>query len=82
MRHTTSGRHVVALLAAAGPTMSVRDSARVLQCHPTTLYEMIKRGDMDRLNVRVLQLGRAVRIVTADLRRAVGEDTTEPKGAA
>jgi hypothetical protein len=62
------------ILAAAGPTLSFRDGARVFHCHPNTLYEMDKRGDLTRLGIRVLQLGRAKRIVTADLRRVVGAE--------
>lgn len=62
-------------------TMSVRQVARIFECHPTTVYEMIKRGDMEKLGIRVLPLGRAVRIVTADVRRAVVEPV-EPRGVA
>jgi hypothetical protein len=82
------GAAVDRLLNEAGPTMPIRDGARVLGCHPNTLYEMEKRGDLAALGIRVLRLGRTKRLVTADLRRAVGVDagpvTTgePPKGAA
>ena len=54
--------------------MSVRDFARVLGVHPQTVYERDKRGDLAALGVRVLNLGRAKRIVTADVRRLLGPD--------
>lgn len=80
--HTSSPKNVVyrtastasaeQILASAGLTLSVKEFSQVVHCHPTTAYEMIKRGDLERLGIRVLPLGRTIRIVTADVRRAVG----------
>jgi hypothetical protein len=56
--------------------MSVRETARVLGCCAATVYEMHRRGDMERMGVRVLSLGRALRVVTADLRRVVGVEAS------
>src|ERR687898_558508 len=49
------GAAVDRLLNEAGPTMPIRDGARVLGCHPNTLYEMEKRGDLAALGIRVLR---------------------------
>lgn len=66
-------RHPAArLLEEAGPTMSVDSIAPVLGVCSETVYAMIRRGDLERLGIRVLKLGRSLRIPTADVRRAVG----------
>ena len=79
----TNGRPSAAgarILAEAGPTVSVRDAARVLGVCSETVYAMNRRGDLAALGIRVLTLGRALRVVTVDLRRAVGE--AAPDGGA
>lgn len=65
------------ILAAAGPTVSIPDAAKVLGISRGTAYELARR---DELGVRVLRLGKCIRVPTVDLRRAVGLD--EPRGAA
>lgn len=57
------------ILANAGPTMSVSEVGQVLGISRDTAYRL---ADRDELGVRVLQLGRSKRVVTADLRRLLG----------
>ena len=59
------------MLAEAGPTVSIAETAQVLGISPELAYELAAR---DELGVRVLRLGRRWRVLTADLRRTVGLD--------
>lgn len=58
-------------LATAGPTISVPEVAKLLGISKATAYALAGR---DELGVRVLKLGRSMRIPTADVRRLLGED--------
>lgn len=62
-----------ALLASAGPTVSVPETAAVLEISKGTAYSLIARGEFP---VRTLRLGRSIRVPTADLARLVGVDLT------
>lgn len=67
-----SSKHPAAqLLAAAGPTISVGDAAKVLGISRAHAYALAKRGE---LGVRVLQLGNRLVVPTVELRRVVGEE--------
>ncbi|MGH4013154.1 MAG: helix-turn-helix domain-containing protein [Pseudonocardiaceae bacterium] len=67
---TRSRPHPAAkLLADAGPTVSVPETATVLGISSDTAYALAKRGE---LGVRVLRYGRKLRVPTADLRRVLG----------
>lgn len=72
---------VDALLADAGPTVSITTVAKCFKIHRTTAYELAARGE---LGVPVLKLGRSLRVPTAELRRVLGmgETAAEPRGAA
>lgn len=52
----------------------MREGATVVGVSKDTFYEMHSRGDLAELGIRVLKLGRCLRVSTADLRRAVGLD--------
>jgi excisionase family DNA binding protein len=67
------------ILAAAGPTVSVAEAAKVLGISRAHAYSLAARGE---LGVRVLQLGSRRVVPTADLRRVLGLDDDQPKGAA
>lgn len=68
-------RHPAArMLAAAGPTVSPRESNRALGISDGLGYGLIARGEYP---AKVLRLGRRYRVVTADLRRVLGI-TDEP----
>jgi excisionase family DNA binding protein len=58
------------VLATAGPTLSVPEIAKVFGISKDTAYALAAR---DELGVRVLRLGRSMRIPTADVRRLLGE---------
>lgn len=62
------------VLADAGPTVSVRETAAVLGCSADLVRSMHRRGELDALGIRVLRLGNRIRISTASLRRAVEVD--------
>lgn len=69
-----------AVLADAGPTVSIPVVAKCFHIHKTTAYELAQRGE---LGVRVLRLGRTLRVPTADLRRVLGlSDDGDLGGAA
>ena len=57
------------ILASAGPTISIPELAQVLGISRDTAYRL---ADRDELPVRVLQLGRSKRAVTAEVRRLLG----------
>lgn len=57
-------------LDGAGPTMSVPDFAKIFGISRDSAYRLAVR---DELGVRVLRLGRRMRIPTADVRRLLGE---------
>lgn len=59
------------LLAAAGPTVSVGTTAKVLGISRAHAYALAKRGE---LGVRVLRLGNRLVVPTVELRRAVGAE--------
>lgn len=69
----------VRLLAEAGPTVSFRETATALGCSVGTVYAMHDRGDLAAMGVRVLRLGRSLRVSTASLRRVV--DAEQPSVA-
>lgn len=71
---TTRSHSATRVLDEAGPTVSMRQAAHVLGCSPGTAYALHERGDLASMGVRVLRLGRCLRVSTADLRRAVGLD--------
>lgn len=62
------------LLAEAGPTVSIAETAAVLGCHSDTVRAMARRGELAALGIRVLRLGARIRVSTASLRRAVDAD--------
>lgn len=70
------------ILASAGPTVSVRETAVVLGCSIDLVRSMHRRGELDKLGIRVLRLGSKIRISTASLRRAVQADDDSAGGAA
>jgi hypothetical protein len=70
----TRPRAAAQILADAGPTLSVQDTAAVLNVSPDLVHAMHRRGELALLGIRVLRLGRRVRITTASLRRAVDGD--------
>jgi excisionase family DNA binding protein len=57
------------LLAAAGPTMGIGETAKVLGISRAHCYALAQRGE---LGVRVLRLGSRWVVPTAELRRLVG----------
>lgn len=57
------------ILAAAGPTISLPETAQVLGISRAHAYALAKRGE---LGVRVLRLGNRFVVPTAELRREVG----------
>jgi hypothetical protein len=59
------------LLDDAGPTVSIRDTARVLGISRQHAYALAQRGE---LGVRVLRLGSRMVVPTIELRRLVGLD--------
>lgn len=59
-----------AILDGAGPTMSVPDVAKIFGISRDCAYRLAVR---DELGVRVLRLGRRMRIPTADVRKLLGE---------
>jgi len=65
------------VLDSAGPTVGVEDVAKCYGISRATAYNLAKRGE---LGVRVLQLGKRLRVPTADLRRVLGLD--DDQGAA
>ncbi len=68
-------RHaVVKLLDEAGPRVFMSEAAQVLGCSRGTADAMAQRGELAALGVRVLRLGRHLRVSTASLRRVVGID--------
>lgn len=70
MAPTVAARSLASrILAEAGPTISPREAAVVLDVSPGTVYAAIARGDF---LCRTLRLGRQIRIPTADLARALG----------
>lgn len=68
-----------ALLADAGPTVSVPLAGRCLGVNRSTAYELAAR---DELGVPVLRLGRSLRIPTAELRRVLGLGERDEGGSA
>ncbi len=78
-RNTERGHPAARLLAEAGPTMSIPEAARVLGIARDTAYVLAARGE---LGVRVLRLGRRLRVPTADLRKALGLDVQDGAPAA
>jgi Mn-dependent DtxR family transcriptional regulator len=70
----TQPRAAAQILADAGPTLSVQDTAAVLNVSPDLVRAMHRRGELAALGIRVLRLGRRVRITTASVRRAVDRD--------
>lgn len=60
-----------ALLASGAPTLSVADAAKVAGVSKNHAYALIAAGEWP---TRVLRLGRAIRVPTADLARYVGLD--------
>lgn len=79
MKQRRVGRPAAQLLAQAGPTMTLGEAARVLGCSRGTAYALAASGDLASMGIRVLRLGRCLRVATADLRRAVGVIET-PRG--
>ncbi len=65
------------VLAAAGPTVSVKEASVVLGCSQDLVRAMHRRGELQALGIRVLRLGTRIRISTASLRRAVEADPEE-----
>jgi hypothetical protein len=68
-----------ALLADAGPTVSVPLAGRCMGLHRATAYEKAARGE---LGVTVLRLGRTLRVPTAELRRVLGLGERDEGGSA
>jgi excisionase family DNA binding protein len=68
---TKPSRRAAQILAEAGPTLSVKEVAAVLNVSADLVRTMHRRGELAALGIRVLRLGRRVRISTASLRRAV-----------
>jgi hypothetical protein len=68
------------LLAEAGPTVSFRETAAVLQCSVGTVYAMHDRGELAAMGLRVLRLGRCLRVSTVSLRRVVDVDQPQRGG--
>jgi hypothetical protein len=64
------------VLAEAGPTLSVRETATVFGVSSDLVRAMHRRGELDGLGIRVLRLGSRIRISTASLRRAIQVDDT------
>lgn len=79
MKQRLAGHPAVQLLAQAGPTMTLAEAARVLGCSRGTAYALAASGDLTAMGIRVLRLGRCLRVATADLRRTVGAIET-PRG--
>ncbi|MEV7656255.1 integrase [Streptomyces anulatus] len=64
---------------ALPPTVALETANKVLSIGRSTGYGLAKRGEYP---CKVLKLGNAYRVVTADLQRLVGvEDTTAGTGA-
>jgi hypothetical protein len=63
-----------ALLADAGPTVSIGTTAKVLGISRAHCYALAERGE---LGIRVLRLGKRWVVPTVELRRAVGLDESE-----
>ena len=59
------------VLAQAGPTLSVRETATVLGVSSDLVRSMHRRGELAALGIKVLRLGSRLRVSTASLRRAV-----------
>ncbi len=76
---TTVAQAATRILATAGPTMTVPDATvAVFGCvGRNTGYQLLARGAFEEVGVRVLRHGRSVRVVTADVRRALGLSTIE-----
>lgn len=70
------------LLAQAGPTVSVKETATVLGVSADLVRSMHRRGELDALGIRVLRLGTRIRISTSSLRRAVQAEQDSSGGAA
>lgn len=66
------------VLADAGPTIGVAETAIVLGVSKDLVRAMHRRGELDALGIRVLRLGTRIRIGTASLRRAVEVDAARP----
>lgn len=62
------------ILAAAGPTLSTRETAIVLGVSVDLVRDMHRRGELAAAGIRVLRLGTRLRVTTASLRRAVDLD--------
>ena len=63
--------HAARVLANAGPTVNIRETAVILGCSTDLVRSMHRRGELAALGIRVLRLGSRLRISTASLRRAV-----------
>ena len=68
-----------ALLADAGPTVSVPLAGRCLGVHRSTSYGLAQRGE---LPVPVLKVGKRLRVPTAELRRVLGLGERDEGGSA
>lgn len=66
------------VLDGAGLTVGIEDVAKCFGIARGTAYDLANRGE---LGVRVLRLGKRLRVPTADLRRVLGLDD-EPDSAA
>jgi hypothetical protein len=64
---------------ALPPTLPAEQAFKLLGCGRTSGYQQIRDG---RLPVRVLRLGRRIRVPTADLLKVLGVDVDEGGGDA
>jgi hypothetical protein len=71
-RHYCATDDADAILAAAGPTMSVPEAGVCFGLGESKARILARRGEFP---VRVLQLGSHYRVPTADVRRALGLST-------
>jgi len=51
--------------------LTVRETAQILQCHPDTVAAMIRRKEL-----RIVRLGRAVRVVSDSVRALANPHTS------
>ena len=51
--------------------LTIQETAQILQCHPDTVCAMIRRREL-----RIVRLGRAVRVVSDSVRALANQHTT------
>jgi hypothetical protein len=66
-----TSQSAAAVLADAGPTLSIAETAVVLGVSADLIRAMHRRGELEKLGIRVLRLGTRLRVSTASLRQAI-----------